>query len=64
MQLTAPSPLVTQVTGAGHGIGREIALKYATLGSIVVCMDINEKGAADTAKEIKEMGSPKSFSYK
>ena len=52
------------VTGAGHGIGREIALKYASLGSIVVCVDINEKGAEETVKDIKALGATKAASYK
>ncbi|XP_034252871.1 17-beta-hydroxysteroid dehydrogenase 13-like [Thrips palmi] len=54
---------VVLVTGAGHGIGREVALKYGSLGATVVCMDINEKGAAETAKDIKGMGV-KSAAYK
>ena len=55
---------VVMVTGAGHGIGREIALKYASLGSIVVCVDINEKGAEETVKDIKALGATKAASYK
>lgn len=52
-----------QVTGAGHGIGREVALQYATCGATVVCMDINEKGAAETVKDLKGMGA-KAAAYK
>ncbi|KAK3932887.1 Epidermal retinol dehydrogenase 2 [Frankliniella fusca] len=55
---------VVLVTGAGHGIGREIALKYASLGSTVVCMDINEKGAAETVRDIKALGGAKAAAYK
>ena len=29
------------VTGAGHGIGREVALQMANLGAIVICIDKN-----------------------
>lgn len=53
-----------QVTGAGHGIGREIALKYASLGSTVVCVDINEEGATQTVKEIQSLGAAKAAAYK
>lgn len=55
---------IVLVTGAGHGIGREIALKYASLGSTVVCVDINEKGAAETVKEIKALGASKAAAFK
>ena len=30
------------VTGAGHGIGRELALKFSTLGARLVLWDVNE----------------------
>ncbi|XP_077292254.1 estradiol 17-beta-dehydrogenase 11-like isoform X2 [Arctopsyche grandis] len=47
---------VVLVTGTGHGIGRELALQYASLGSIVVCVDINEKLNEETVNEIKSIG--------
>ena len=40
------------VTGAGSGIGREIARLYAQQGAIVAVADINEQGRADVAAEI------------
>eukprot|EP01035_Chromulina_nebulosa_P040256 gene40256-54438_t len=36
---------VAIVTGAGSGIGREVAYKYAAEGASVVVSDINEAGA-------------------
>ena len=39
------------VTGAGHGIGREIAKSFAALGAQVYALDLNQDGLAQTAKE-------------
>ncbi|KAJ9593328.1 hypothetical protein L9F63_015120, partial [Diploptera punctata] len=30
------------ITGAGHGIGRQLALEFAILGARVICLDVNE----------------------
>lgn len=38
------------VTGAGHGIGRAIALALAARGARVAALDINNVGLAETAK--------------
>ncbi|XP_033726839.1 17-beta-hydroxysteroid dehydrogenase 13-like [Pecten maximus] len=47
---------VVLVTGAGHGIGREIALEFGRLGSKVVLWDINKSGNESVAAEIKASG--------
>ncbi|XP_043288791.1 short-chain dehydrogenase/reductase family 16C member 6-like [Venturia canescens] len=44
------------ITGAGRGIGREIAIKLATLGCIVVCWDIDEEANRSTISKIIEEG--------
>lgn len=43
-----------QITGAGHGMGREMALRFARLGAIVLCVDINPAGNEETLNMIKE----------
>nr|XP_014270902.1 epidermal retinol dehydrogenase 2-like isoform X2 [Halyomorpha halys] len=55
---------IVLVTGAGHGIGREIAIKYAELGSSVVCLDINDKGNEETVKIIQTNGFQKAYAYR
>lgn len=44
---------VAVVTGAGHGIGRQLALQLAREGVKVVCWDINAKTVEETAQEIR-----------
>ncbi|XP_076168921.1 short-chain dehydrogenase/reductase family 16C member 6-like isoform X1 [Ptiloglossa arizonensis] len=55
---------IVLVTGAGHGIGKELALKYASLGATVVCWDLNQQGNDETVNEIKELGGTKAYGYK
>lgn len=45
---------VALVSGAGSGIGREIALKYASEGAKVVVSDVNESGGNETVEMIKK----------
>jgi len=47
---------VAVITGAGHGIGRELALKLVRLGVRVACWDINLAGAEETLRMMKERG--------
>lgn len=44
------------VTGAGSGIGRASALKFAELGAGVGVLDVNEDGARETVRQIEEAG--------
>ena len=41
---------VSLITGAGSGIGRQLAIELEKLGSIVVLSDVNESGLEETAK--------------
>jgi NAD(P)-dependent dehydrogenase (short-subunit alcohol dehydrogenase family) len=47
---------VALITGAGQGIGREIALRFAKEGARVVVADLNEQHAAAVAVEIRAAG--------
>ena len=45
---------VTLVTGAGSGIGRDIAYQFAREGARVVVSDINDTGGEETVARIRE----------
>lgn len=44
------------VTGAASGIGRAIATGFAREGARVVLLDLNQRGVAEAAKEIRDAG--------
>jgi len=44
------------ITGAGRGIGRAIALAFATEGASVLVNDVDGDSAADVAAEVSKMG--------
>ncbi|KAM7346921.1 lipid droplet subset dehydrogenase 1 [Cochliomyia hominivorax] len=50
------------ITGTGHGIGKELALHYSSLGAKIICVDINEMNNNQTVKEIKQAGGS-AFGY-
>jgi len=49
------------VTGAGHGIGRELALQLARLSVDVVCWDINLETCQETVDQIKAEGQAEAW---
>ena len=44
------------ITGAGSGMGRAASLLFAKEGARVACADIDEKGAAETARMVEADG--------
>ena len=51
------------ITGAGSGIGRGMALRFAAAGATVVCTDVNKETCDETATMITEAGG-KAHSFK
>lgn len=47
---------VVFLTGAGSGIGRATALRLASEGAALLCMDIREEAAQETANTIQQQG--------
>lgn len=47
---------VAIVTGAGRGIGRATALELARLGADIVVAELDQRNAARTAAEVKDLG--------
>lgn len=52
---------VAIVTGAGSGIGREIALKLGAAQAKVIVSDVDQKGGSETARAIAAAGGGASF---
>jgi NAD(P)-dependent dehydrogenase (short-subunit alcohol dehydrogenase family) len=47
---------VVLVVGAGHGVGRELAMQFARLGAKVVCWDLNQEENGSTVDDIRTLG--------
>ncbi|XP_075406798.1 epidermal retinol dehydrogenase 2 [Tenrec ecaudatus] len=51
------------ITGAGSGLGRQLAIKFAQLGAVLVLWDINEEGNMETRRQVQENSGVKVFTY-
>ena len=47
---------VAIITGAGSGVGRASALRFAAEGARVVCADVNAEGAKETVRLVESAG--------
>jgi NAD(P)-dependent dehydrogenase (short-subunit alcohol dehydrogenase family) len=47
---------IALITGAGSGMGRAASLLFAKEGAKIACADVDETGAAETAKMIEREG--------
>ncbi len=47
---------IAVITGAGRGIGQAIAVKFASEGADVVCVELKNEFAEQTAQKVKELG--------
>lgn len=54
---------IVLITGTGHGIGKELALRYASMGATVVCWDLDQQANEETLNEIKKTGTAAVYAY-
>ncbi|NXV07683.1 RDHE2 dehydrogenase, partial [Cettia cetti] len=54
---------IVLITGAASGIGRLLAVKFASLGATVVLWDINQEGLNCAVKQARENGAGRVHSY-
>ncbi|KAG8520679.1 Epidermal retinol dehydrogenase 2, partial [Galemys pyrenaicus] len=54
---------IVLITGSGSGLGRLLALKFASLGCVLVLWDVNKEGNEETCKIVKEAGAKRVYTY-
>ena len=52
---------IVLITGAGSGLGRLLALKFAQLGSVLVLWDISQESNEETCKMAGEAGATRVY---
>lgn len=52
---------VCMITGAGSGIGRATALRFAKEGATVIVVDLNQENGEETVAEIESLGGRAAF---
>ncbi|KAK5645123.1 hypothetical protein RI129_006423 [Pyrocoelia pectoralis] len=55
---------IVLITGTAQGLGRQLAIGYASKGATVVCVDIQEESNKETVKIISDLGYEKAHAYK
>lgn len=55
---------IVLITGTAQGLGRQLAICYASKGATVVCVDIQEESNKETVKIISDLGYGKAHAYK
>jgi NAD(P)-dependent dehydrogenase (short-subunit alcohol dehydrogenase family) len=48
-----------KLTGAGNGIGKQIALQLATVGATLICWDVEAAANERTVAEVRKKGGNK-----
>ncbi|XP_062936044.1 epidermal retinol dehydrogenase 2-like isoform X2 [Cynocephalus volans] len=54
---------IVLITGAGSGLGRLLALRFACLGSVLVLWDVNKDGNEETCRMAREAGATRVHAY-
>ncbi|XP_015422917.1 PREDICTED: epidermal retinol dehydrogenase 2 isoform X2 [Myotis davidii] len=54
---------IVLITGAGSGLGRLLALKFARLGAVLVLWDINKEGNEETCNMARDAGATRAYAY-
>ncbi|KAM5313707.1 epidermal retinol dehydrogenase 2 [Glossophaga mutica] len=54
---------IVLITGAGSGLGRLLALKFARLGAALVLWDVNKEGNEETCRMAQDEGATRAYAY-